>query len=133
MKSGEGDETHQDRIGDLIDVRAHWSLKMSTMTRAPAGQPLKVSPATTVKSYMVYAILCTVFLFLPTGIPAIYFAAKVKPAQRAGNVPEALEASRQAKLFCQISLLVGAVLWPIFIMTIVAANGDPSGSGLWYF
>ena len=106
---------------------------MSTMTRAPAGQPQKVSPATGVKNYMVYAILCTVFLFLPTGVAAIYFARRVNPAQRAGNVEGALEASRKAKLFCQISLLVGAVLWPIFIMTIVAAGGDPSGSGLWYF
>ena len=106
---------------------------MSTMTRAPVGQALEVSPATSVKNYMAYAILCTVFLFLPTGIPAIYFAAKVKPAQRAGNVPGALEASRQAKLFCQISLLAGLVVWPIFMMTIVAANGGPSGSGLWYF
>jgi Interferon-induced transmembrane protein len=105
---------------------------MSTMTRAPAGQPLEVSPATSVKNYMVYAILCTVLLFVPTGVTAIYFAAKVKPAQRAGNVPEALEASRKAKLFCQISLLVGVILWPIVIMTIVAAGGDPSGSGLWY-
>jgi hypothetical protein len=106
---------------------------MSTMTRAPASQPLEAPPATSVKNYMSYAILCTVFLFLPTGVPAIYFAAKVKPAQRAGNVAGALEASRQAKLFCQISLLVGAVLWPIVIMTIVAASGGPSGSGLWYF
>ena len=106
---------------------------MSTMTRAPASQPLEVPPATSVKNYMVYAILCTVFLFLPTGVPAIYFAAKVKPAQRAGKVAGALEASRKAKLFCQISLLVGAVLWPIVIMTIVAAGGGPSGSGLWYF
>lgn len=106
---------------------------MSTMTRAPAGRPLEVSPATSVKNYMVYAILCTVFLFLPTGVAAIYFAAKVTPAERAGNILEALEASGKAKLFCQISLLVGAVLWPVFIMTVVAAGGDPSGSGLWYF
>ena len=105
---------------------------MSTMTRAPAGQPLTASPATGVKNYMVYAILC-IFLFLPTGVPATYFAAKVNPAQRAGEVAEALESSRKAKLFSQISLLAGALLWPIFIMTIVAANGDPSGSGFWYF
>jgi hypothetical protein len=102
------------------------------MTRAPAAQPLEVSPATSVKNYMVHAILCTVFLFLPTGVAAIYFATKVQPAQRAGNVAGALEASGKARLFCQISLLVGAVLWPIVIMTIVAAGGDPSGSGLWY-
>lgn len=105
---------------------------MSTMTRAPAGQPLEVSPAITVKNYMVHAILCTVFLFLPTGVPAIYFAAKVKPAQRAGNLAGALEASGKARLFCQISLLLGAVFWPLLIMTIIAAGGDPSGSGLWY-
>ena len=99
---------------------------MSTMTRAPARQPLEAPPATSVKNYMVYAIL-------PTGIAAIYFAGKVNPALRAGNVPGALEASRTAKLFCQISLLVGAILWPIAIMTIVAAAGGPSGSGFWYF
>ena len=106
---------------------------MSTMTRAPARQPLEAPPAISVKNYMVYAILCTVFLFLPTGIAAIYFAGKVNPALRAGNVPGALEASRTAKLFCQISLFAGAILWPIAIMTIVAAAGGPSGSGFWYF
>jgi len=105
---------------------------MSTMTRAPTRPPLEASPATGVKNYMLYAIL-TVFLFLPTGIAAIYFAGKVNPALRAGNVPAAFEASRTAKLFCQISLLVGAILWPIAIMTIVAAAGGPSGSGFWYF
>ncbi|HEY6748809.1 MAG TPA: CD225/dispanin family protein [Mycobacteriales bacterium] len=78
------------------------------------------------------AILCAVFLFLPTAVPAIYFAAKVKPAQRAGNLAGAMQASEKARLFCQISLLLGAVLWPLFIMTIVAAGGGPSGSGLWY-
>ena len=106
---------------------------MSTMTRAPARQPLEAPPATSVKNYMVYAILCTVFLFLPTGIAAIYFAGKVNPALRAGNVPGALEASRTAKLFCQISLFAGAILWPIVILTIVAVAGGPSGSGFWYF
>jgi hypothetical protein len=63
---------------------------MSTMTRAPAGQPLEVSPATSVKNYMVYAILCTVFLFLPTGVPAIYFATKVKPGPAGGKRPGSL-------------------------------------------
>lgn len=104
---------------------------MSTMTRAPTRPPLEAAPATGVKNYMLYAIL-TVFLFLPTGIPAIYFAAKVNPAAQAGNVTAALEASRKAKLLCKISLLVGAILWPLVILTIVAAVGGPSGSGLWY-
>jgi hypothetical protein len=82
---------------------------------------------------MLYAILSTVFLFLPTGIAATYFAAKVRPAERAGNATGALEASRKAKLLCQISLLVGAILWPMIVLTVVAAAGGPSGSGLWYF
>lgn len=106
---------------------------MSTMTRESVARPLDVSPATGVKNYMLYAILSAIFLFLPTGATAIYFAAKVKPAERAGDVPAAMAASTQAKFFCQVSLLVGAVLWPIVIMTIVAAAGGPSGSGLWYF
>jgi hypothetical protein len=104
---------------------------MSTMTRASTRPPLEASPATGVKNYMLYAILSTVF-FLPTGILATYFATKVRPAERAGNATGALEASNKAKLFYQISLLVGAILWPMIILTIVAAAGGPSGSGLWY-
>jgi hypothetical protein len=104
---------------------------MSTMTRAPTRPPLEAAPTTGVKNYMLYAILSMVFLF-PTGIPAIYFAAKVKPAAQAGNATEAAEASRKAKLFCEISLIVGAILWLLVILTIVAAAGGPSGSGLWY-
>jgi hypothetical protein len=105
---------------------------MSTMTRVPTRPPLEASPVTDVKNYMLYAILSTIFLFLPTGIAAIYFAGKVKPAERAGNATGALEASRKAKFFCQTSLLVGAILWPVIILTIVAAAGGPSGSGPWY-
>ena len=30
-------------------------------------------------------------------------------------------------------MIMGAILWPIVIMTIVAAVGGPSGSGFWYF
>ncbi len=43
------------------------------------GAPAAVA-ANVVKNYMVQAVLCTLFLCLPTGIAAIYFAAKVNPA-----------------------------------------------------
>lgn len=76
-------------------------------TAAPAG----------VRNYMAQAILCTIFLFLPTGIAAIYNAAKVNPALQVGDVAGATQASSKAKMFCWISLGVGAFFWLIIIIS----------------
>ena len=62
-----------------------------------------------VPNYMVWAILVTIFCFLPTGIAAIVFASQVGTKLAAGDRAGAVESSNKAKMWCIISAVVGAV------------------------
>jgi len=76
-------------------------------------------PGTTVQNYLVFAILTTVFCCLPTGIPAIIYAAQVNGKLQAGDVAGAQIASKNAKMWCLISLGLGIgcmALYAILIM-----------------
>ena len=68
---------------------------------------LVLPPGTTVPNYLVFAILATVLCCLPTGIPAIVFAAQVNGKLQAGDIAGAQAASRNAKMWCWISFGVG--------------------------
>ena len=76
-------------------------------------------PGTTVQNYLVFAILTTVFCCLPTGIPAIVYAAQVNSKLQAGDLAGAQVASNNAKMWCLISLGLGlgiTALYAIMIM-----------------
>jgi hypothetical protein len=76
-------------------------------------------PGTTVPNYLVFAILATVFCCLPTGIAAIVYAAQVNGKLQAGDYAGAQAASKNAKMWCWISLGLGlavGVLYAIMIM-----------------
>lgn len=60
-------------------------------------------------SYLVWAILCTIFCCLPFGIVSIVYAAKVDNLWNAGNYYEAEEASRKARLWLLIGVIIGIV------------------------
>lgn len=89
-----------------------------------APTPLPVTgvvlpPGATVPNYLVFAILTTVFCCLPTGIPAIVYAAQVNGKLQAGDLAGAQLASKNAKMWCLISLGLGllmAVLYGVLIM-----------------
>jgi Interferon-induced transmembrane protein len=68
-----------------------------------------------VPNYLVWAILVTLFCFLPTGIAAIIFATQVNTKLAAGDVAGAVEASSRAKMWTIISALVGVVVLVIVI------------------
>ena len=70
---------------------------------APAGGPAVIP------NYLVWAILVTIFCFLPTGIAAIVFASQVGTKLAAGDRAGAIESSNKAKMWCIISAVVGAV------------------------
>ena len=76
-------------------------------------------PGTPVQNYLVFAILATVFCCLPTGIPAIVYAAQVNSKLQAGDLAGAQAASNNAKMWCLISVGLGlgiTVLYAIMIM-----------------
>jgi Interferon-induced transmembrane protein/zinc-ribbon domain len=88
-------------------------------------QPAMGQPGVYVPNYLVFAILTTVLCCLPAGIPAIVYAAQVNGKLQAGDIAGAQAASKNAKMWCWISLGAGlavGVLWGI-----LAAIGALSG------
>ena len=90
-------------------------------TPATPLQPTGVvlPPGTTVQNYLVFAILTTVFCCLPTGIPAIIYAAQVNGKLQAGDLAGAQVASKNAKMWCLISLGLGLGLMALYAMLIM--------------
>jgi hypothetical protein len=73
---------------------------------APGGPPKGAKPDT----YLVSAILATLFCCLPFGVVAIVYAAQVDSKWHAGDQAGAQEASGKAKLWSNVSALTGVVI-----------------------
>ena len=80
-----------------------------------------------IQTWLVPAILVTLFCFLPTGIAAIVFASQVNSKKNAGDYAGAMHASKQARLWTLISLGVGLVFVVIIIIATAASSGSSSG------
>src|SRR6202790_5780513 len=90
---------------------------LATTPSQPTGVVLP--PGTTVQNYLVFAILTTVFCCLPAGIPAIIYAAQVNSKLQAGDLAGAQVASRNAKMWCLISLGLGLGLMALYAILIM--------------
>ena len=95
----------------------------------PYGQPQyggqqqwQGAAAPSIQSYLVPAILVTLFCFLPTGIAAIVFAAQVNSKRSIGDYAGAMEASKKARLWTIVSVAVGVVFILIVIIASAASN-----------
>lgn len=77
-------------------------------------------PGTTVQNYLVFAILATVFCCLPTGIPAIVYAAQVNTKLQAGDLAGAQAASNNAKMWCWVSFGLGLGITALYVILIMA-------------
>jgi hypothetical protein len=80
-----------------------------------------------IPTYLVPAILVTLFCFLPTGIAAIVFASQVNSKKGIGDYAGAMHASKQARLWTFISLGVGLLFVVIIIIATAASSGSSSG------
>jgi len=92
----------------------------SQFRRLNVNQCLVLPPGATVPNYLVFAILTTVFCCLPTGIPAIVFAAQVNGKVSAGDIAGAQAASEKAKMWCWISFGVGLAVNIISVLVNLA-------------
>ncbi|QSH42577.1 CD225/dispanin family protein [Lentisphaerota bacterium] len=61
-------------------------------------------------TYLVWAILLTIFCCLPFGIPAIVYASQVNSKWAAGNFDGARESSRKAKFWFLLGLCIGLII-----------------------
>lgn len=74
-------------------------------------------PMQQIPNYLWQSIVVTLCCCLPFGIVAIIFAAQVNDKLRRGDVGGAMQASKQAKMWCLIGLacgLVVAILYGLF-------------------
>ena len=83
-------------------------------TTSPTARPQ-------VPTYLVPAILCTLFCCLPFGVPAIVYAAQVSSKLSAGDVPGAQTASKNARTWCWVAFGVG-VVWTIIVALVMGAT-----------
>jgi len=86
---------------NLLPVIAPAPLPVTGTVMPPAG--------TTVPNHLVFAVLATVFCCIPTGIPAIIYAAQVNGKLAAGDYAGAQAASNNAKIWCWVSFGIGLV------------------------
>ncbi|MEU1004586.1 CD225/dispanin family protein [Streptomyces tibetensis] len=77
---------------------------------------------TTPPTYMVAAILVTLFCFFPTGIAAIVFSSQVSAKTTAGDIAGAAEASRKARLWIIVSLAAGVLAWIILMVVSLSTS-----------
>jgi hypothetical protein len=80
----------------------------------PMQPGVVLPPAAYVQNYLVFAILATVLCCLPTGIAAIVYAAQVNGKLQAGDIVGAQLASKNAKMWCWISLAAGLGVMAIY-------------------
>lgn len=88
------------------------------------GTPVKRYPAPpNVENYLVPAILSALCCCLPVGVIAIVYAAQVNSKLAVGDVPGAMAASRNAKMWVWIAAGAGiavGVAYAVFIAVTVA-------------
>lgn len=73
-------------------------------------------------SYLVWAILTTLFCCLPTGIYAIIKATKVESLWLQGRYAESLQASNDAKRWSIIGAIIGVVIGFIYAVAMFIAG-----------
>ena len=87
-------------------------------TTAQAVSGVVVQPGVNVPNYLVFAILVTVLCCLPTGVAAIVYAAQVNSKLQVGDIAGAQQASKNAKMWCWISLGAGLVVMVVWMMAV---------------
>ena len=75
-----------------------------------------------IPNYLWQSIVVTLFCCLPFGIAAIVFASKVDTLRASGNIAEATEASRKAKMWCWWSFGLGLGFIVLYLMLVVFAG-----------
>lgn len=83
------------------------------------------------KTWMIEAVLTTIFCCIPFGIVAIIYASRVAPYWRKGFYGESIASSNKAGLWVKISVVLTIMIWVIYtllwIFTPLAEK-----SAIWY-
>ena len=95
--------------------QASYTPPQASYTPPPPGSSFGAPPPTAeVPNYLWQSIVVTLCCCLPFGIVAIIFAAQVNDKLRRGDVAGAMQASKQAKMWCLIALGCGLLVMLIY-------------------
>ena len=81
--------------------------------------------------YLVLSIISTLCCCLPFGVVGIVFSAKINSAMLAGNLEEAQNNAKMARIWIIVSFAIGLLTWLIYMVLIV--TGAVSGSAYYYY
>ena len=81
--------------------------------------------------YLILSIISTLCCCLPFGVVGIVFSAKINSAMLAGNLEEAQNNAKMARIWIIVSFAIGLLTWLIYMVMIV--TGAVSGSAYYYY
>lgn len=81
--------------------------------------------------YLMLSIISTLCCCLPFGVVGIVFSAKINSAMLAGNLEEAQNNAKMARIWIIVSFAIGLLTWLIYMVLIV--TGAVSGSAYYYY
>ena len=81
--------------------------------------------------YLILSIISTLCCCLPFGVVGIVFSAKINSAMMAGNLEEAQNNAKMARIWIIVSFAIGLLTWLIYMALIV--TGAVSGSAYYYY
>ena len=81
--------------------------------------------------YLILSIISTLCCCLPFGVVGIVFSAKINSAMLAGNLEEAQNNAKMARIWIIVSIAIGLLTWLIYMVLIV--TGAVSGSAYFYY
>lgn len=81
--------------------------------------------------YLILSIISTLCCCFPFGVVGIVFSAKINSAMLAGNLEEAQNNAKMARIWIIVSFAIGLLTWLIYMVLIV--TGAVSGSAYYYY
>ena len=81
--------------------------------------------------YLILSIISTLCCCLPFGVVGIVFSAKINSAMLAGNLEEAQNNAKMARIWIIVSYAIGLLTWLIYMVLIV--TGAVSGPAYYYY
>jgi hypothetical protein len=96
-------------LREIPDFAAAFMARPKPPAPVPSSAPARAAASVQVPTYLLPAVLCTI-LWCALAIPGIYFGVQVNNKLGKGDVTGAEAASRKAKLWCIIALIIGLVV-----------------------
>lgn len=91
------------------------------------GWELPARSSISIRSFLVPAILATIFCCAPFGVAAVVYAARVDPLFAGGDAAGAEESARKARFWTWVAFGLGLLPWLFYGVVMVIAVMEETG------